>query len=74
MLGFAVDISMYLKETICILILIPLEFVLNGPMKKDSSGLSNGLAPDRWQAISWTNNDPVHWCLYASPGLKLKLG
>ena len=23
--------------------------------------LGNGLAPNRWQAITWTNDDPVQW-------------
>ena len=27
----------------------------------------NGLAPKRWQAIAWTNFDPVHWRIYATP-------
>ena len=22
----------------------------------------------RWQAIIWTNDDPVHWCIYAALG------
>ena len=26
-------------------------------------------APDRRQAISWTNDDTVHWRIYASPGI-----
>ena len=29
----------------------------------------NGLALNRQQAITWTNDDPVHWCIYALPGL-----
>ena len=32
-----------------------------------SSG--NGLAPNRRQAIAWTNDDPVHGCLYVAPEL-----
>ena len=24
---------------------------------------------NRWQAITWTNSDPVHWPIYASRGL-----
>ena len=33
-----------------------------------SSG--NGLAPNGWQAITWTNADPVHWnrCITRHPG------
>ena len=26
-------------------------------------------APNRWQAITWTNDDPVHWHLYVSLSL-----
>ena len=29
-------------------------------------GLDNGLAPNRRQAIIWTNADPNHWHMYAS--------
>ena len=32
-------------------------------------GSGNGLVPNRQQAIIWTNNDLVHWGLYASIGL-----
>ena len=28
----------------------------------------NGLAPNRRQAINWTNADPVHWRIYAALG------
>ena len=29
-------------------------------------GLDNGLAPNRRQAIIWTNVDPIHWRIYAA--------
>ena len=62
---------MYLKETICILILIPLEFVLNGPMKKDSSGLSKGLVSHSEKPL-FEQIICIHViCIYASPSLKL---
>ena len=32
----------------------------------DSIGLDNGLAPNRRQAIIWTNADLIHWCIYAA--------
>ena len=32
-----------------------------------SSGSGNGLAPNRRQAITWTKDDPVHWCINALP-------
>ena len=31
-------------------------------------GLDNGLAPNRRQAIIWTNADPIHWRIYAALG------
>ena len=31
-------------------------------------GLGNGLVPNRQQAITWTNADPIHWCIYAALG------
>ena len=33
-----------------------------------SIGSGNGLAPNRWQAITWTSADPVHWRIYAALG------
>ena len=33
-----------------------------------SIGSGHGLAPNRRQAITWTNDDPVHWRIYASLG------
>ena len=26
------------------------------------------MAPNRWQAIIWTNADPIHWSIYAAIG------
>ena len=34
----------------------------------DSLVFGNGLAPNRQQAINWTDADTVHWRIYASPG------
>ena len=31
-------------------------------------GSGNGLAPNRRQAIIWTNADPIHWPIYAALG------
>ena len=28
-------------------------------------GLGNGLVLNVWQSITWTSDDPVHWCIYA---------
>ena len=33
-----------------------------------SIGLDNGLAPNRRQAIIWTNADPIIWRIYAALG------
>ena len=40
-----------------------------GPIEKVSIGSVNGLAPNRWQAITWFNDDPVHSRIYVSPKL-----
>ena len=33
-----------------------------------SIGFGNALAPNRRQAISWVNADPIHWCIYVALG------
>ena len=33
-----------------------------------SIGSGNGLAPNRWQAITWSNDDPVYRRIYAALG------
>ena len=35
---------------------------------KPSIGLDNGSAPNRRQAIIWTNADPIQWRIYAALG------
>ena len=47
----------FLKEDFCILIWICLKLSL-GSIWRVNVGLGNGLAPNRWQAITWTNVDP----------------
>ena len=32
----------------------------------DSIGSADGLAPNRRQAIIWTNDGPIYWSIYAS--------
>ena len=32
-----------------------------------SFGSGNGLVPRRWQAMTWTNADPIHWSINVSP-------
>ena len=34
-------------------------------------GLGNGLALNRQQAINWTDDDIVYWCIYGSAGLRV---
>ena len=44
------------------MIKISLKFVSKGPIdNKPNIELDNGLAPNRRQAIIWTNADPIHW-------------
>ena len=46
----------------CILIKISLKFVPKDSMDNEVSiGSGNDLAPNRRQAITWTNGDPVHF-------------
>ena len=50
---------------------ISYKFVLLGAIHNKSPLVQvNGLALNRWQAITWTNGDPVPWRIYASPGRK----
>ena len=55
----------FLNENDRILIRKSLKFV---PIPKVSIGSGNGLAPNRPQAIAWTNADPLHWRIYAALG------
>ena len=49
-----------MNEKFCILIKISLRFAPKDPIgNKPSIGLDNGLAPNRRQAIIWTNADPI---------------
>ena len=54
-----------------ILIEIWLKFVPDDAIdnKKYSFVWGNGLVPNRQQAITWTNDDPLHWHTYALSGL-----
>ena len=68
----------FVNENFCILIKKKsLKFVLNAPIDNNPAFLDNGLAPNRWQAIIWTNADLIHWRIYVTLGgdeLKLKHG
>ena len=66
---FANDIfkCIFVNEKFCILIKISLTFVPKWSNWQSSSiGLDNGLAPNRRQAIIWTNADPINWRIYAT--------
>ena len=39
---------------------------LSVPLTISHIDSDNGLAPTRWQAIIWTNDGIVYWCIYAS--------
>ena len=56
----------FINEKFCISTKIPLKFVPRGPI--DNIGFDNGLAPNRRQAINWTNTNPIHWRIYAALG------
>ena len=49
----------------CILIKISLQFIPIGPANNNPA-LDNGLVPNRWQTIIWTNADPIPWRIYAA--------
>ena len=55
----------FVNEKCCNLIKISPKFVPDGPIDKQSIGLDNALAPNRRQAIIWTNADPINWRIYA---------
>ena len=49
-----------------IIVQISLKFVPKAPIKNQSPSIYScyGLAPNRRQAITWANDDPVHWHKY----------
>ena len=56
----------FVNENFYILIQISLKFVPKGPIHKHCIGSDNGLAPNRRQAIIWTNAHRIHWCMQGS--------
>ena len=54
-----------MNEKFCIYFRISLKFVPTGPIDSKSA-LVRSL--NRLQAITWTNADPVHRCIYAAQG------
>ena len=70
-------LSIFMTEKFCIAIQLPRRFVPKGPIDNVSIGSGNGWAPNRWQAITWTNADPGGWRICAALGedeLKCCLG
>ena len=58
------------KKDTDILIQTSLKFVLQAVnCQYVCNGSGNGLVLNRQQAITWSNDDPVHWYIYASSGL-----
>ena len=41
---------------------------LRSSWQKIAIGSGNGLAPTRWQEITWTNAGPIRWRIYAALG------
>ena len=65
----AFNVGLVVNEKFYILIKISLKFVPEGPIDNDTAfGLDNGLAPNRWQAIIWTNADPIYWRICGALG------
>ena len=66
---FIIFKRIFLNENVRIAIQISPKFVPKGLIyNKNSFSSGNGLAPKRRQAITWTNADPVHRCIYAALG------
>ena len=59
----------FINKKCCISIWVSLKFVPKGLIDNVSIGSGNGLAPNRWQAITWSNADPFHWCIYVTLGV-----
>ena len=56
----------FFNKKFSILIQISLKFVSEGPIANKSALVhANGFASNRRQAITCTNADPIHWCIYA---------
>ena len=57
----------FVNEKFCILIFFYV-CTEGSNYQYSSIGSDDGLVPIRWQAIIWTNADPVHWSIYAALG------
>ena len=62
-------ICIFMNENFCAWFEFFSQVCSSGPNWQWSSiGSSNGLVPNRWQAITWTNGYPVHWRIYVALG------
>ena len=57
----------YLNENDRIPIQISLKYIPRSPIDSKQA-LVQVMAVNRRQAITWTNDDPGHWCIYATLG------
>ena len=59
----------FVNEKFCILNKISLQLAPKGLIEYSPAfGWDNDLALNRWQAITWTNADPIHWRIYVALG------
>ena len=66
-LAYDVFKCIILNEHDRIPIQISLQFVGSiSPIENKPGNWGNGFAPKRQQAITWTNDDPIHWRIYAA--------
>ena len=66
--GYVISKCIFMTENVCILIKSSLKFVSVSPIINKSALVDsgNGLAPNRWLAITWTNDDLDDWQPLAS--------
>ena len=60
--------SNFMNEECFIWIQISLKLFLGVQLTIGQHASGNGLAPNRRQAIIWTNADSIHWRIYAALG------
>ena len=60
----------FFNENVWILIKISLKFVPKGPINNIPTSVQVRAAPNRRQAIIWTNDDLIYWHIYASLGFE----
>ena len=58
----------FMNDNFCILNKVSLRFVHRVQLTITWYWFRYWLGPNRWQAIIWTNADPIQWCIYAALG------